>query len=105
MHSPGTRPLGRSLAAATQSFPAPSSHPRPLGEGLVPASAAPGSSPDQSALLEELPAEVQGDVLTVHHTLERHKHIRTLVVPETPPCPPEGRLASRPALHCPLEPI
>ena len=28
----------------------------------------PGSSPDERALLQELPAEVQGDVLAVHHT-------------------------------------
>lgn len=49
--------------------------------------------PDQSALLEELPAEIQGDVLTVYHTLVRHR-----------PSAPAGPSASLQASTLPRSP-
>lgn len=53
-----------------------------------------GSSPDERALLQELPTEVQGDVLAVHHTCARHG--------------PSGRSQARgsawPSLHIPPPP-
>lgn len=66
--------------------------PGPLGaEGGSPLA---GGSPDERTLLQELPTEVQGDVLAVHHACARHG--------------PSGRSQARgsawPSLHIPPPP-
>lgn len=63
------------------------------GLSRCPRPSLPGGLPDQSALLEELPAEIQGDILTVYHTLVRHR-----------PSGPRRALCFPPGFHSPSQP-